>query len=91
MSKSGKSRHTRQVDAIVSLMRAPPFRAWEAPGGIFIVEERAAQPRFDATPTIAMKATFYCEKFTDKGLAQFVRDTKNAEAMLTAVMKEVRS
>ncbi len=86
MSARGTSTRERRIDAIIDHIREPAFRCYEVPGAIFIVEESITRTKAPYVgEKTSMTDTFYREKFSDKKLALFVRDRKNAEALMNAI------
>lgn len=88
MSKRGTSARERRIDAIIDHIRKPAFRMVELYDGSFMVSETMAHssPIYAGT-AIPKDAMYFTERFRrdDKELALFVRDRKNAEAMMAAI------
>lgn len=91
MSKRGKSLRERQIDVILDHMERPPYLLHAAGGNTFIVEKRPS-PRIDLSEPLSMVdvLNLSIDRFRDEKLAKFVRNSKNAEALLDALRAEER-
>lgn len=88
MSKRGTSTRERRIDTIIDHIRKPAFRMVALYDGSFMVSETMAHSSLVyAGASIPKDAMYFTERFrgNEKELALFVRDRKNAEALMEAI------
>lgn len=79
----------KQIDAVLDIMENPPFVCIGTGNGQYpyaVMEQTKAPELCVNDAQIDAMTTYYHEQFRDKRTAIFCRNTKNAEALVNAVM-----